>query len=156
MSDPNTPGSAHCVQLIHLGGSGNTGGSSCSDQLLHQIGQGLLTRSFPLSGAAARKLQQQQNGNSHFSGNISDSTHHLGAVPKGATSWGITQEHHLRTLPVELLYDDAGLTLFDQITYLPEYYLTAAEADILANSGAEIVQSCVSGDGTLIVELGAG
>jgi uncharacterized SAM-dependent methyltransferase len=39
---------------------------------------------------------------------------------------------------------------------LPEYYLTAAEADILATCGRDIVQSCVAQQGALLVELGAG
>jgi uncharacterized SAM-dependent methyltransferase len=39
---------------------------------------------------------------------------------------------------------------------LPEYYLTAAEADILAASGEDIVLSCVPQQGALLVELGAG
>jgi hypothetical protein len=39
---------------------------------------------------------------------------------------------------------------------LPEYYLTAAEADVLAASGHEIVQACLAQQGALLVELGAG
>lgn len=39
---------------------------------------------------------------------------------------------------------------------LPEYYLTAAEADILAASATDIVQACVAQQGPLLVELGAG
>jgi uncharacterized SAM-dependent methyltransferase len=39
---------------------------------------------------------------------------------------------------------------------LPEYYLTAVEADILAACGHDIVQSCVAQQGALLVELGAG
>jgi uncharacterized SAM-dependent methyltransferase len=42
-----------------------------------------------------------------------------------------------------------------QITYLPEYYLTEAEASILDRSGTDIVRSCVQ-DGALLLELGAG
>jgi len=42
-----------------------------------------------------------------------------------------------------------------QITYLPEYYLTEAEASILAKSGQDIVRGCVM-DGSCIIELGAG
>lgn len=61
----------------------------------------------------------------------------------------------LKSLPTELLYDDAGLQLFDQITYLPEYYLTSAEADILSTHGPNIVKEAV-GDGTTIIELGVG
>ncbi|KAJ2016062.1 hypothetical protein IWW57_005583, partial [Coemansia sp. S610] len=40
---------------------------------------------------------------------------------------GSTTKH--RTLPTLLLYDNAGLELFDRVTYLPEYYLTDCEID---------------------------
>jgi hypothetical protein len=43
-----------------------------------------------------------------------------------------------------------------QITRLPEYYLTTAEADILARHGPAIVDACVAPDNALLVELGAG
>lgn len=42
-----------------------------------------------------------------------------------------------------------------QITFLPEYYLSAAEASILAECGGSIVASCVQ-DGPVLLELGAG
>ena len=42
-----------------------------------------------------------------------------------------------------------------QITCLSEYYLTEAEASILARCGTDIVRCCVQ-DGSLLLELGAG
>ena len=36
-----------------------------------------------------------------------------------------------RELPTWLLYDDIGCALYDQITTLPEYYLTRAESEVL-------------------------
>ena len=36
-----------------------------------------------------------------------------------------------KTIPTMVLYDDYGLQLFDQITYLQEYYLTQEEIEIL-------------------------
>jgi len=53
-----------------------------------------------------------------------------------------------------VLYDDRGLQLFDQVTYVPEYYLTEAEIDILKKKSAEIVD-CIP-DGAVIIELGSG
>jgi L-histidine Nalpha-methyltransferase len=50
-------------------------------------------------------------------------------------------------------YDEVGSRLFDEITRLPEYYLTRAERSILVASAAEIVAA--SGADTL-VELGSG
>ena len=43
-----------------------------------------------------------------------------------------------------------------QITTLPEYYLTEAEASILDACGTDIARRCCVQDGTLLLELGAG
>lgn len=58
-----------------------------------------------------------------------------------------------KSLPPKWFYDSVGSDLFDQITRLPEYYPTRAEAEILAQRSAEIAQA--SGADTL-VELGSG
>ena len=63
----------------------------------------------------------------------------------------------LMSRPKELspkwFYDEAGSALFDEITRLPEYYLTRAEREILGARAAEI--AALSGADTLI-ELGSG
>ncbi|MEQ1508468.1 MAG: L-histidine N(alpha)-methyltransferase, partial [Myxococcota bacterium] len=63
-----------------------------------------------------------------------------------------------RTLPAWLFYDDRGSDLFEQITALPEYYLTRAEREILERHADEIVALAAEGtDRPLhVVELGAG
>lgn len=140
--------------------------------LLAGIQRGLLQPSVPLSAQAAVKLQQQQQ---QWPGTRL-------ALPRPALlpRCGTL----LRSLPVELLYDSRGIALFDQvtpngassschsthtrtmqhphctrslpqITHLPEYYLTEAEASILARAGTDIARACVQ-DGTLMLELGAG
>lgn len=38
-----------------------------------------------------------------------------------------------KQLPTLLLYDEAGLRLFEDITYLSEYYLTNNEIEVLAH-----------------------
>ena len=58
-----------------------------------------------------------------------------------------------KSLPPKWFYDSVGSDLFDQITRLPEYYPTRAEAEILRDRAAEIAS--VSGADTL-VELGSG
>ena len=58
-----------------------------------------------------------------------------------------------KSLPPKWFYDSVGSDLFDQITRLPEYYPTRAEAQILAAHAGEIAE--VSGADTL-VELGSG
>ena len=59
-----------------------------------------------------------------------------------------------KTLPPWLFYDDAGSALFEQITELPEYYLTRAERSIFAERADEIVAS--AGHPLTIAELGSG
>jgi L-histidine N-alpha-methyltransferase len=58
-----------------------------------------------------------------------------------------------KSLPPKWFYDSVGSELFDQITRLPEYYPTRAEAEILRTRSAEIAS--VTGADTL-VELGSG
>ena len=58
-----------------------------------------------------------------------------------------------KSLPPKWFYDSVGSDLFDQITRLPEYYPTRAEAEILHARSAEI--ALVAGADTL-VELGSG
>ncbi|MEM9011731.1 MAG: L-histidine N(alpha)-methyltransferase [Pseudomonadota bacterium] len=64
----------------------------------------------------------------------------------------------LSTMPKRLspkwLYDEAGSALFEQITELPEYYLTRAEAEILRDNAAEL--AALVPEGGALVELGAG
>jgi len=59
-------------------------------------------------------------------------------------------------LPSWLFYDAAGSRLFDQITELPEYYVTRTERAILAERAEEIVQRAAGDEALRIVELGAG
>jgi L-histidine Nalpha-methyltransferase len=58
-----------------------------------------------------------------------------------------------KTLPPKYFYDERGSALFDDITRLPEYYLTRAETAILEARAAEIAR--LSGCESL-VELGSG
>ena len=59
-------------------------------------------------------------------------------------------------LPSWLFYDSAGSRLFDQITHIPEYYLTRVERGILSARAAEIVSRAAGGNALRLVELGAG
>lgn len=59
-----------------------------------------------------------------------------------------------KTLPTLLLYDEKGLNLFEDITYLDEYYLTNAEIEVLSKHAAEIAKQIP--DGARLVELGSG
>ena len=58
-----------------------------------------------------------------------------------------------KSLPPKWFYDSVGSDLFDQITRLPEYYPTRAEAEILHARSAEIA-SVTAAD--TLVELGSG
>lgn len=57
-------------------------------------------------------------------------------------------------LPSKLFYDQIGSDLFEQITELPEYYLTRTERSILETYAGEILQH--AGTSLTLVELGAG
>lgn len=59
-------------------------------------------------------------------------------------------------LPPWLFYDAAGSRLFDQITELPEYYVTRTEHGILQARAEEIIARAAEQDALRIVELGAG
>src|SRR3954468_14422127 len=59
-----------------------------------------------------------------------------------------------KTLPPRLFYDAAGSRLFEQITGLPEYYLTRTERGILEKHAGEIVRA--AGTPLTLIELGAG
>jgi dimethylhistidine N-methyltransferase len=59
-----------------------------------------------------------------------------------------------RRLNSKYFYDAVGSALFDAITYLPEYYLTRAETDVLREWGWEIVRAL--GNPVEFIELGSG
>lgn len=57
-------------------------------------------------------------------------------------------------LPPWLFYDARGSELFEEITHLPEYYLTRTETAILEENAEEICR--LAGSNVTVVELGAG
>ena len=61
-----------------------------------------------------------------------------------------------KTLSAWLFYDAAGSRLFEDITDLPEYYVTRTERRILAEHADEIVNAAAGGRDLSITELGAG
>lgn len=60
---------------------------------------------------------------------------------------------HPRELPSKYFYDERGVALFDEITRLPEYYLTRAEEALLARNAEEILALARPRQ---LVELGPG
>jgi dimethylhistidine N-methyltransferase len=61
-----------------------------------------------------------------------------------------------KKLPPWLFYDDAGSELFDQITFLPEYYLTRTERGIFEKYASEMVSAAAGNHRLRLMELGAG
>jgi dimethylhistidine N-methyltransferase len=59
-----------------------------------------------------------------------------------------------KSIPPKYFYDVTGAALFDRICDLPEYYLTRAELDILAERGDEL--AALLGEDVTLVELGSG
>jgi uncharacterized SAM-dependent methyltransferase len=58
------------------------------------------------------------------------------------------------TLPDELLYDDVGLPIWNQIIFTPEFYQTHDEIALFDKHGADVAARCQAG--VTIVDLGAG
>lgn len=58
-----------------------------------------------------------------------------------------------RSLPPKYFYDERGSELFEEITHLPEYYLTRSEISILEERARGILEHCRPVD---LVELGPG
>ncbi len=62
-----------------------------------------------------------------------------------------------KTLSPSLFYDHRGSQLFEQITHLPEYYLTRTERQIFATHAPAILAAAAAENATLtLIELGAG
>lgn len=59
-----------------------------------------------------------------------------------------------KTLPAALFYDARGAALFEEITQLPEYYLTRTEHDILLRHAGDLAD--LVGPNTAIIEFGSG
>ncbi len=59
-----------------------------------------------------------------------------------------------KRMPTLLLYDEQGLKLFEDITYLDEYYLTNAEIKVLKTHADEMASRISAG--SLMIELGSG
>lgn len=68
---------------------------------------------------------------------------------------GLNPKHgNKKTLPTLLLYDDSGLRLFEEITYLDQYYLTGQEIELLEQYAERIAERIPNG--SMVVELGSG
>ncbi|HEV3080701.1 MAG TPA: L-histidine N(alpha)-methyltransferase [Gemmataceae bacterium] len=59
-----------------------------------------------------------------------------------------------KTLPCKYFYDDAGARLFEEITRLPEYYLTRTELGIMERHAADM--AALAGRDCLLIEYGSG
>ncbi len=74
----------------------------------------------------------------------------IGEIVRGGLS------RHQKQLPPWLFYDAAGSILFEQITELPEYYLTRIERGIFSGDAAEMIALAAGDQRLRLVELGAG
>jgi dimethylhistidine N-methyltransferase len=59
-----------------------------------------------------------------------------------------------KSIPCRFFYDERGSRLFEQITLLPEYYLTRTETQILETYAAEITRDVPAG--AVLIEFGSG
>jgi L-histidine N-alpha-methyltransferase len=76
------------------------------------------------------------------------------AIPSYAREVEEGLRRNPKSLPSKLFYDAPGSALFEEITRLPEYYLTRTELEILRESDNEIAEA--TGPNITVVELGAG
>ncbi len=83
---------------------------------------------------------------------------HLAASSAEATAVLEGLSAKQKHLPPWLFYDPAGSRLFEEITRLPEYYLTARELAILSGHATEMIAAAggTAGLPLSVVELGAG
>ena len=83
---------------------------------------------------------------------------HGGEQPVSASTFAEDVRSGLRSKPKKLapkyFYDDVGSALFEAITYLPEYYLTRVESELLEQNSGAIVD--VLGRAFQLLELGSG
>lgn len=68
-------------------------------------------------------------------------------------SLSLRKEEEL-SLPTMLLYDEKGLKLFEEITYLEEYYPTNTEIELLHKHAFDIAHHVQPG--SKVIELGSG
>ena len=61
-----------------------------------------------------------------------------------------------KVLPAWLFYDEAGSRLFEEITALPEYYLTRTERALFCDHADEVIETAAAGQPLTVIELGAG
>lgn len=85
----------------------------------------------------------------------------LNSTPLVDICKGLCNPKGKKSLPTILLYDERGLRLYDDITTkAPEYYLFAAEEQILRDHGPSIIRLMHGGspvrNGEVVLELGAG
>lgn len=59
-----------------------------------------------------------------------------------------------KAVPCRWFYDSTGSRLFEELTRLPDYYLTRVESEILASRGQDI--AALTGRGRAVVEFGSG
>lgn len=59
-----------------------------------------------------------------------------------------------KSLPCKYFYDERGSNLYDQITFVPEYYPTRTESMILADHGSDIAHAL--GSKAALIEYGSG
>ena len=99
---------------------------------------------------------------------MATSAHHAGDVSiidirRSEVHFSILDEMHSKlhpapgqekSMPTMLLYDEQGLKLFEDITYLEEYYLTNAEIEVLQRYADRIADRIHAG--SQLVELGSG
>ncbi len=91
-----------------------------------------------------------QNKNEYFIAEMTDIQSLEADTIKGLSS---TPKYLLS----KYFYDDTGSSIFQEITKMPEYYLTKSEQEILETQKEQITDSFISDDSAIdLLELGSG
>ena len=108
-----------------------------------------------IAATAAQRQQQQQQKQAGAAARITDIRRQKLAISlEDEIVKGLTAKGKEKTMPTLLLYSAEGLKLFEDITYLEEYYLTNTEISILEKSAQDMAARVQ--DGSVVVELGSG
>jgi len=113
--------------------------------------------------AASTALASHTNGHDQFHNDVGHASRNIIDIRRDSKQLSLVDEIHRglspaagveKTLPTLLLYSEKGLQLFEDITYLDEYYPTNAEIDLLNDHAAAIAKRITPG--SILLELGSG
>src|SRR6516225_4247499 len=141
--------------ILRLALSANTTGSSCATRWCCEAGRAQL-RCRTSGTLIATSFRRMYAGSSWVFGWPMATSKQLQFRANDVTAQAVREGLSAapKWLPAKLFYDEIGSALFEQITELPEYYLTCTERAIFEDYAREILEA--AGPNLTLAELGAG